>query len=95
MLSVGFTGKLTEIHSFSHQEKHRTTLSHFLKNGSWNENYLLRQTKEPILRKVNQDDPVFLLLDDTICEKTKPSSQVGIPTESCGYHFSHTDGKSV
>lgn len=32
MLSVGFTGKLTEIHSFGHHKKHRTTLSHFLKN---------------------------------------------------------------
>ncbi|SCC48011.1 hypothetical protein GA0061087_105521, partial [Priestia flexa] len=40
MLSVGFTGKLTEIHSFSHQKKHRTTLGHFLKKGSWNEGYL-------------------------------------------------------
>jgi hypothetical protein len=95
MLSVGFTGKLTEIHSFSHHKKHRTTLSHFLKNGSRNENYLLRQTKERVLRKIDQDEPVFLLLDDTICKKTKPSSQARVPTESCGYHFSHTDGKSV
>jgi hypothetical protein len=95
MLSVGFTGKLTEIHSFSHQKKHRTTLSHFLKKGSWNENYLLRQMKEHVLRKVDKDAPVFLLLDDTICEKTKPSSQASVPTESCGYHFSHTNGKTV
>ncbi|MCP1187866.1 IS701 family transposase [Priestia flexa] len=95
MLSVGFTGKLTEIHSFSHQKKHRTTLGHFLKKGSWNEGYLLRQTQEQILQKMDQDEPVFLLLDDTICEKTKPSSQASTPTESCGYHFSHTDGKSV
>lgn len=95
MLSIGFTGKLTEIHSFSHQKKHRTTLSHFLKKGSWNESYLLQQTREHILRKVDKEEPVFLLLDDTICEKTKPSSQADSPTESCGYHFSHTHGKTV
>lgn len=95
MLSIGFSGKLTEIHSFSHQKKHRTTLSHFLKKGSWNEHYLLQQTRERILRKVDKQEPLFLLLDDTICEKTKPSSQADAPTESCSYHFSHTHGKTV
>lgn len=76
-------------------KKHRTTLGHFLKNGSWNENYLLRQTKKQIMQKVDSQEPVFLLLDDTLCEKCKPSSQANHPTESCGYHFSHTSGKSV
>lgn len=34
MLHVGFTGKLSEIHSFSYNKKHRTTLGHFLKKKS-------------------------------------------------------------
>lgn len=95
MVSAGFTGKLTEIHTLSHQKKHRTTLGHFLKQGSWNENDLLRQTKKQIMQKVDSQEPVFLLLDDTLCEKCKPSSQAHHPTESCGYHFSHTSQKSV
>lgn len=95
MLSTGFTGKLTEIHAFSHHKRHRTTLSHFLKKGAWNEDYLLQQTKQYIHGQLEKDEPLFLLLDDTICEKTKPSSQAEMPTESCGYHFSHSAGKSV
>lgn len=95
MLSIGFTGKLTEIHAFSHHRKHRTTLGHFLKNGSWNEHYLLKVSKQHILKSIIPDHPLFLLLDDTISEKTKPSSQAIHSTESCGFHFSHTHGKSV
>lgn len=95
MLSTGFTGKLTEIHAFSHHKRHRTTLSHFLKKGSWNEDYLLQQVRQHIIHQLKGNDPVFLLLDDTICEKTKPSSQVERPTESCGFHFSHRASKSV
>lgn len=93
ILSTGFTGKLTEIHTLSHHKRHRTTLSHFLKKGAWNEAYLLQQTKQHIHSQLKKGDPLFLLLDDTICEKTKPSSQAERPTESCGYHFSHGVGK--
>lgn len=95
MLSIGFTGKLTEIHSFTHYQKHRTTLSHFLNNGSWNEDYLLRVSKQHVLKSIDHNQPLFLLLDDTISEKTKPSSRATHPTESCGSHFSHTDEKTV
>lgn len=95
MLSTGFTGKLTEIHALSCHKRHRTTLSHFLKKSSWNEQYLLQQTQRHILRQVKGVDPVFLLLDDTTCEKTKPSSRVQRPTESCGFHFSHSVGKKI
>ena len=95
MSSIGFTGKLTEIHAFSHHQKHRTTLGHFLKNSPWNETYLLRQSQKYVRQNIVTDEPVFLLLDDTISQKTKPSSRAIHPTESCGYHFSHTDGKSV
>ena len=40
MSSIGFTGKLTQIHALSHHSKHRTTLSHFLHKSPWKEQYL-------------------------------------------------------
>lgn len=94
-LSIGFTGKLTEIHQASYHNRHRTTIGHFLKNGAWNENYLFKIIKEHVLQQVKGNDPVFLLLDDTICRKIKPSSQAKNPTEWAAFHYSHTDGKSV
>lgn len=95
MSSADFTGKLTEIHSFSHYSKHRTTLGHFLQHSPWEERYLLQQSKQHVLRNVEQEGPVFYILDDTIAKKTKSSSQATSPMEAGGFHFSHTDGKSV
>lgn len=95
MSSIGFSGKLTEIHSSSHHPKHRTTLGHFLKHSPWEESFLLQQMKQQVHQKLRKDDPTFLIIDDTISKKTKPSSQALSPTEACGFHFSHTEGKSV
>ncbi|EIM05186.1 transposase [Planococcus antarcticus DSM 14505] len=95
ILSIGFTGKLTEIHTASRNENHRTLLGHFLKQGVWNEQFLLGQTQQHILRKVAKDEPLFVLIDDTICKKTKPSSRAKSPIDACGFHYSHADGKSV
>lgn len=95
MSSIGFTGKLTQIHAYSHHPKHRTTLGHFLQNSPWKDTYLLQQSKQFVQRQMTKDQPLFYLLDDTISKKTKPSSQAVRPMEGCGFHFSHTDGKSV
>ena len=95
MSSIGFTGKLTEIHAASHHPKHRTTLGHFLQHSPWEESFLLRKMKQQTHRKLQKDEPAFLIVDDTISKKTKPSSRATSPTEACGFHFSHTEGKSV
>lgn len=95
MSSLGFTGKLTEIHAASHHPKHRTTLGHFLKNSPWEESFLQRQMKQKVHQKLRKDEPAFAIIDDTISEKTKPLSRATSPTEACGFHFSHTVGKSV
>lgn len=95
MSSIGFTGKLTEIHAASHHPKHRTTLGHFLKNSPWEESFLQRQMKQKVHQKLRKDEPAFAIIDDTISEKMKPSSRATSPTEACGFHFSHTVGKSV
>lgn len=93
--SQGFTGKLTEIHAASHHPKHRTTLGHFLQHSPWEESYLLRQMKQHVHDQLSKHEPAFLIIDDTISKKTKPSSQAASPTEACSFHFSHTEGKSV
>lgn len=59
MLSKGFAGKLTDIHTLSHHAKHRTTLGHFLANGAWNESYLLRISKQYVRQKIDSSRPVF------------------------------------
>ena len=93
--SHGFTEKLTEIHATSHHPKHRTTLGHFLQHSPWEESYLLREMKQHVHGQLSKNEPAFLIIDDTISKKTKPSSRVVSPTEACGFHFSHTEGKSV
>lgn len=44
---------------------------------------------------MDKTTPLFIILDDTISKKTKPSSQAIHPIQGCGSHFSHTEGKSV
>lgn len=95
MSSIGFTGKLTQIHAFSRHPRHRTTLSHFLHKSPWKETYLKQQCQQFVHRQLDPKQPIFFLLDDTISKKTKPSSQAACPIEGCGFHFSHTEGKSV
>lgn len=36
-----------------------------------------------------------MIIDDTILEKTKPSSKAKKPTEKCEYHHSHPKNKQV
>jgi len=39
--------------------------------------------------------PIYVVIDDTISEKTAPSSKAKKPTEKCGFHNSHLKGKTV
>lgn len=100
IMHKGFSGTLTDIHSLSHMTAHRTTLSHFLNRGVWNETTLQRLMQERVLHQVTRtakrnDEPIFLIFDDTICEKTKPSSQAERAMEGGAFHFSHVARKSV
>lgn len=40
-------------------------------------------------------EPLFVIHDDTIAQKTKPSSQARSPIEQAGFHHSHLLGKVV
>ena len=57
--------------------------------------YLPRQSQKYVQQNISADVSVFLVLDDTITQKTKHLSRENHPTESCSYHFLHKNGKSV
>ena len=100
MLTKGCSGTLTDLHQLSYHPKHRTTLSHFLHKGVWDENRLLQAAQQSVCKQIHRlakqtNEPVFLMIDDTICQKTKPSLQAKSPIEGCDHHFSHTEGKFV
>ena len=44
---------------------------------------------------LKNDKPIYVSIDDTGCEKTKPSSKAKHPMENTGWHFSHTAKKQV
>ncbi|WP_340400506.1 transposase [Paenibacillus sp. FSL H8-0079] len=100
MLSNGFTGTLTDIHRESLQERDRRTLSHFLAHGNWNTSYLKRITQRVAFQQIKacaQRDrsPIFVILDDTVYEKTKPSSQATHMIEGASFQHSHLKGQHV
>jgi len=54
--------------------------------------YVIRRIKEES-RKTGL--PIYVIIDDTICEKTKPSSKAEDPISGCDFHHSHLENKSV
>lgn len=96
----GFSGTTTDIHRLSYNQKHRTTVSHFLSKGVWDERHVQNVHKEKVLSVVKRKakrlgNPIFFIADDSICQKTKPLSQAESFIEGTSFHFSHTEGKSV
>ena len=96
----GFSGTLTDIHDLSYEARHRTTLSHFLHKGvwkdSWLEGWILKQSITRIVKHSEQTGlPIYVLLDDSLMEKTKSSSRATHGIEGANFHFSHVKGKSV
>lgn len=100
VMTRGFSGTLTDIHRESCHSQDRRTLSHFLTHGKWNEQHLMRiiqqQSWENIKREAKHtQEPIFVIINDTVCRKTKPSSQALSPMQGTDFHYSHTEGKSV
>jgi hypothetical protein len=94
----GYRGKVVDLADYS--SRHRTTLGHFLAEGKWDEAVLQNKVKTESLRHVVQlskqtAEPLFVIHDDTISKKTKPSSQAKSPIEQTGFHHSHLEGKVV
>jgi hypothetical protein len=99
MISKGFNGKVSDIAELT-PSRHRTSITRFLSNSSWNQKLLKRSLKaytvELIWAKSRETrQPIYFIIDDTISEKTKPSSKAKNPIEKCSFHNSHLKGKSV
>ncbi|MBB6285313.1 hypothetical protein HNR34_003728 [Geobacillus subterraneus] len=61
---------------------------------------MLRKLQQWILRRVErsskrENQPIFVSIDDTICQKTKPSSRATHAIQGCDWHDSHTEKTSI
>lgn len=96
----GYRGKVTDLVELSLSSCHRTTFGHFLAKGIWDETYLWKSMKNQVLLSIGklakqEKTPTFIIHDDTIAKKTKPSSQAIHPIEATDFHFSHLECKTV
>lgn len=99
MVSIGFHGKVSDVSKFTSQ-KHRTSITRFFSKSPWKDALLLNSLKsfvvELIWRKSRDTKkPIYFIIDDTISEKTLPSSKAANPIETCSFHNSHLKGKTV
>lgn len=98
MITKGFSGTLTDLHHDhgSFHPNHHTTLSHFFTKSPWEEETLVEKLQQWILRRVEriakqENQPLFVSIDDTIYQKTKPSSQATHAIQECDWHYSHSE----
>jgi hypothetical protein len=94
MMTVNFSGKMND---FKHC--HRTSASRFLNVSPWDDELFQFYVEDYIIRTICQqalmDQTVYVLIDDTLSEKTKPSSRAKKKIENCSWHKSHTGGKKM
>lgn len=99
MLLNGYNGKISDIAELS-SPRHRTSITRFFSKSTWNEELLRKSLKSLVIdliwtksRETNK--PIYFIIDDTISEKTKPSSKAIKVIEKCSFHNSHLKGKTV
>src|SRR3712207_9106623 len=68
--------------------------------SNWDENLLINALKSKVIdliwnKSEKSQKPIYLIIDDTISEKTKPSSKAVNPIEKCYFHNSHLKRKTV
>lgn len=77
-------------------EPSHDTQPFFFTKSPWEEETLLRKLQQWILRRVErsskrENSPIFVSIDDTICQKTKPSSRATRTIQGCDWHYSHAN----
>jgi hypothetical protein len=93
MMLDGFDGKMSQVSELAlHAD--RTCVSRFLNSNSWNDEFLVRALNAHVINIIwnysrETGLPIYIIIDDTICEKTKPSSKAKQPIYGCGFHKSH------
>jgi hypothetical protein len=95
----GFSGKMSDIAELA-LYTHRTSHSRFLNSDAWDEDYLLSAIHSHVIKTIWQKaketkEPIYIIIDDTICEKTKPSSKAESSIYGASFHKSHLKGKCV
>ncbi len=94
----GNSGKMTDyVEAFP---VHRMTYGHFLSKGKWDDEKVARTQKHECFQMImelaeSEQAPIFVSIDDTVINKTKPSSKAKRPTEGAGWHYSYLEGKVV
>lgn len=96
----GFDGKMKNIPELSMRNIHRTSIGKFLSKSPWPTSLVMDKYQLYVLAQISLQArktgyPVYAILDDTISEKTKPSSKALRPTEGCSFHHSHLRKKRV
>lgn len=99
MIKKGFLGKVTDAADLM-PFRHRTNIGRFLSQSPWHEDYVERALRKLVLQKVwdiskATGKPIYVAIDDTISERTVPSSKALNPIEKCSFHNSHLKGKTV
>jgi hypothetical protein len=95
-LTIGYKGKTVNFARYS--PCHRTTVAHFLNAGKWDASLLDGIIKGKVIEIIYREaldtgKPIYIIIDDTIMSKTKPSSQALNPIEDAYFHQSHLKRK--
>ena len=96
IFSTGYHGKTVDMAHYS--ERHRTSISRFLREDRWDEQPLKAASKKTVIDIIYGESektglPILVIIDDTISSKTIPSSKAVHPIEAAGFHFSHLKRK--
>ncbi|WP_286904505.1 IS701 family transposase [Clostridium sp. UBA1652] len=99
MILKGYNGKVSDIAELT-SPRHRTSITRFLSNGTWDEKLLIKSLQSLVIELIwsksrETKKPIYFIIDDTISEKTKPSSKAKKPIEKCSFHNSHLKGNTV
>ena len=99
MVVKGFNGKVSDVATLA-SPRHRTSITRFFSTSNWNEDFLRNSLRSLVLELIwnkskESNKPIYFIIDDTISEKTKPSSKAINVIEKCSFHNSHLKGKTV
>jgi hypothetical protein len=93
IISIDSKRKVSNLSSKVLGSKDRSCVTKFLNNSPWNGKCLNFSRVNNLLSlvKPKANDPIFIAIEDTVITKSKDTKHI----EALGYHFSHTEGKSV
>ena len=99
MITDCYTGKISDTAKLP-QATHRSSISRFLSKSPWDEELLKRSYQRFVVDLIYKiscatNKKIYFIIDDTISEKTKPSSKAEKIIQDCGFHKSHLTGKTV